>query len=83
MENLKGHMVQSSQGVWSTKKEKHKKQEIKKVNGKTTIEKENEEEELLPPIQKKNPISGITPSANYKLMIVGDSQLDPEVEMST
>ena len=46
-------MVQSSQGVRSTKKEKHKNQGIKKVSGKTTIEKEYEEEELLPPIQTK------------------------------
>ena len=53
VENLKFHMVQSSQGVRSTKKEKHKNQEIKKVSGKTTIEKEYEEEELIPPIQKK------------------------------
>ena len=53
VETLKGHMVQSSQGVQSTKKEKHKDQEIKKVNGKTTVEKEYEEEELLPTIQTK------------------------------
>ena len=39
VETLKGHMVQSSQGVRSTKKEKHKNQEIKNVSGKTTIEK--------------------------------------------
>ena len=53
VENLKGHMVQSSQGVRSTKNEKNKNQVIKKVSGKTTIEKEYEEEELLPPIQTK------------------------------
>ena len=53
MENLKGHMVQYSQGVRSTKKEKHKNQKIKKVSEKTTIEKEYEEEEVLPPIQTK------------------------------
>ena len=70
-------------GVQSTKKEKHKNQEIKKVGGKTTIEKEYEEEELIPPIQKNNPIYGITPSANSTLITVGDSQLDPEVEIST
>ena len=46
-------MVQSSQGVQSTKKERHKKQGIKKGSGKTTIEKECEEEELLPTIQTK------------------------------
>ena len=39
VENLKGHMVQSSQGVQSTKKEKYKNQGIKKVNGKITPEK--------------------------------------------
>ena len=53
VETLKGHMVQSSQGVRSTKKEKHKNQEIKKVSGKNTKEKEYGEEELLPPIQTK------------------------------
>ena len=39
VETLKGHMVQSSQGVQSNKKEKHKNQGIKKVSGKTKIEK--------------------------------------------
>ena len=39
VENLKGHMVQSSQGVRSTKKENHKNQEINKFSEKTTIEK--------------------------------------------
>ena len=53
METLKGHMVQSSQGVRSIRKEKHKNQRMKKVSGKTTIEKEYEKEELLPPIQTK------------------------------
>ena len=39
VETLKVHMVQSSQGVQSTKKEKHNNQGIKKVSGKTKIEK--------------------------------------------
>ena len=37
VENIQGHMLQSSQGVQSTKKEKHKNQGIKKVSGNTTI----------------------------------------------
>ena len=53
VETLKGHMVQASQGVQSTNKKTHKNQVIKKVNGKTTIEKEYDEEELLPPIEIK------------------------------
>ena len=43
VENLKGHMLQSSQGVRYTRKDKHK----------TQKKKFSEEEELLPPIQTK------------------------------
>ena len=42
VETIKYHMIQSSQGVQCTKKENHKNQEIKKVSGKTTTEKEYE-----------------------------------------
>ena len=42
VETIKGHMVQSSQGVQSTNKKKNQYRGIKKAPSKATLEKENE-----------------------------------------
>ena len=84
VETIKGHMVQYSQGVRSTKKKTHPSRGIKKEPAKATQEKEDEREDIPPPPSKhNNSILGINQSVNSTLMIVGDSLLDPEVVMST
>ena len=53
VETIKGHMVQSSQGVQSTNKNKHRYRGIKKAPVKATIEKEYEREDILTPLKTK------------------------------
>ena len=53
VENLKVHMVQSSQGVRSTKKTKHQARNNKKVPNQVTLEKQSESEDITPPHKTK------------------------------
>ena len=80
IETIKGHMVQSLQGVRSTKKKTHTSRGIKKAQAKATLEKEEEREDIPPPLKKKNSIFGINQSVNSTLMIVGAYLLYPGVE---
>ena len=52
VETLKGRMVQSSQGVRSTKKKKHQTQNKQKKPTQGTLQKQSEAEDILPQ-QKK------------------------------
>ena len=63
VEKIKGHMVQSSQGVRSTKKTKHKKHnnQIEKSQGKIQQQKQSDTEDILPQQKnKRNPHMGPT-----------------------
>ena len=53
VETIKGRMVQSSQGVWSTKKKTYPFRCIKKEPAKSTLEKEYEREDIPPPLKTK------------------------------
>ena len=53
VETIKGNMVQSSQGVRSTKKTKHHSRVNKKFPDQITLEKKSEEEDIPPPLKKK------------------------------
>ena len=53
VETIKGHMVQSLQGVRSTKKKMHPYRDIKKEPAKATLEKEEEREDIPPPLKTK------------------------------
>ena len=83
VETIEGHMVQSLQVVVSTKKTKHQSRGNKKVPDQITLEKKSEEKDIPPPLKKKNSTSGINPSVNSTLMILGDFQFDTEVVMSS
>ena len=53
VDTIKGHMVQSSQGVISTKKKRYQSRGNKKAPDKVTLEKKYEEEDTPPPLKTK------------------------------
>ena len=60
VDTIKGHMVQSLQGVISTKKTKHQSRGNKKIPDQVTLEKQSEEEDIPPPLKKRTPHLGST-----------------------
>ena len=76
-------MVQSYQGVVSTKKNKHQERGNKKDQNQGKLEKNMKRKISCHPTKQKNFKYGINTSVNSALMIVEDSRFDPEVVMST
>ena len=83
VETIKGHMVQSVQGVLSTKKMIPAYRGLKKGISKVSPEEEEEMGDITPPIKKKNYIFGINQSVSCIMMLVVAFQLGPGVATST
>ena len=83
MEAIKGHMVQSSQGVRSTKKKGTRLEAIKMPHTGLHYRNNMKRNIYQQPSKQNNSTSGINPSVNSTLMIVGDYRLDPELVIST
>ena len=79
VETLKGHMVQSLQGVRSTKMNKYQKHNNQKKPSQGTIKQQSDTANIPP----KNSTYGISPSANCTLMIAADYPFHQELEMNT
>ena len=73
VETIKGYMVQSHK--------KHQSRGNKTSPDQVTIDKKMKRKIYHHPSKQKKSTSGINPSVNSTLMIVGDSRFDPEVVM--
>ena len=69
VETIKGHMVQSPQGLRSTKNTKHQKHNNKKKTSQETIQQQTYTADILPQKNPKKSTYGINQTENCTLMI--------------
>ena len=83
METLKGHMVQSSLEVRSTKKKKHQTHKNQKKQTQGTIQKQSEAEDITPHQKTQELHIWYQPISKLYTDDCGRFPIDQEVEMNT